>query len=220
MASILLMTEINGGGYHNVFSGNQPTLPERYDAKSKGLSVRPESIPVELFSGQHYTGDKLTIIRQGGCDDLSTCMPNVGNWSNRIRSIRFPNATEIATREGGVELSPLIYEGEVGTLRLHMPDGIQYDSYSPSSDVSDFDGMVCELINPDRSDLETISDCAGQDTRCIASLSSYPYQMNVENAVSSKDGYNRAIKCRNDVIEATFYSDYVLICAPYILCKA
>jgi len=63
-------------------------------------------------------------------------------------------------------------------------------------------------------------DCAGEWTQCISRLSSFPYQMAVRYASSAQHGHMLAQKCRNDVIDTTWYDRPVLICAPYSFCTA
>jgi hypothetical protein len=85
--TMILMTEKNGGGDHWFMRYSFPTLPSAIDAKAQSVSViRP---PVALYEQPHYGGQALVIARAGGCDDLATCVPSAGNWSNRIRSVRF-----------------------------------------------------------------------------------------------------------------------------------
>lgn len=93
----------------------------------------------------------------------------------------------------------------------HAPGGAP----EPSDGSCDLESM--ELIQHGKEQLGT---CAGEWTRCRARLSNYPFHMTVRNAQNSQHGYKLATKCRSDVIDATYYSNALLICAPYIACNA
>lgn len=62
--------------------------------------------------------------------------------------------------------------------------------------------------------------CVGEITRATARLSKYPFKMSVRGANSATDAYQRAKKCRSDVIDATYYSTPHKICTPYVACNA
>jgi len=97
------MSEKNGsGGVHWSTSTDAPTLPAKIDAKAQALSVIGP--PVAFFEQPNYQGQALVITRAGGCSDLATCVPSAGNWSNRIRSVKFINAPA-SILKGGVELT-------------------------------------------------------------------------------------------------------------------
>lgn len=67
---------------------------------------------------------------------------------------------------------------------------------------------------------DTRTACAGEWTRCISRIRAHPYQMTIRNARDLQHGHQLAHKCRDDVIDTTWYSSSVLICAPYIACNA
>ena len=86
-----------------------PTLPSAIDAKAQSVSViRP---PVALYEQPHYGGQALVIAGAGGCDDLATGVLSAGNWSNRIRSVRFLRSDD-----------PLLQQSQ--TLIFHPPSQV------------------------------------------------------------------------------------------------
>ena len=104
--SIVLMSEKNGGGDHwFVRSYDGPTLPPTIDAKAQSLSVIGP--PVALYEQPHYGGQALVITSAGGCDDLATCVPSAGNWSNRIRSVRFLRSDDPLLQQGQTISDPV-----------------------------------------------------------------------------------------------------------------
>lgn len=105
--SILLFTEINDQGQRKRFHGNNATLPSEFDAKAKSMAVA--RVPMNIYEGQNYTGTYVTIIQAGGCRNLATCLPQFGNWSNRIRSVAF-YANSAALIE---PVSPSFRDGEI-----------------------------------------------------------------------------------------------------------
>jgi hypothetical protein len=96
--SILLTTQPNGGGASWVGTQNTPVLPPNIDAKAQTLSVIGP--PIAVYDGQNYTGQRLTLINSGGCNNLANCMPNAGNWANRIRSVQFLSANDPLAANG------------------------------------------------------------------------------------------------------------------------
>jgi hypothetical protein len=102
---MVLMSEKNGGGDHWFGRYDFPTLPPTIDAKAQGLSVIGP--PVALYEQPHYGGQALVITRAEGCDDLATCVPSAGNWSNRIRSVRFPRSGDPVLQQGQTLSDPV-----------------------------------------------------------------------------------------------------------------
>lgn len=74
------------------------------------------------------------------------------------------------------------------------------------------------IVEKNSEGLEVLLDCAGEWTRAIARIPEWPYQMTVVNATSPNDAWARARRCWPTVVETTFFSNPILICAPYKRC--
>jgi hypothetical protein len=104
--AMVLMSEKNGGGDHwSARTYDVPTLPPTIDAKAQSLSVLVP--PVALFEQPHYGGQALVITTAGGCGDLATCVPSAGNWSNRIRSVRYLRSGDPLLQQGQTLSDPV-----------------------------------------------------------------------------------------------------------------
>jgi hypothetical protein len=96
-----LFTQKDNNGQGLAIQTNTPILPPAYDAKAESLFVDLYAVPLYFFSGQNYTGQRITITQGGGSNDLST-LP--GNWSNKIRSVLFTRNLSSEEEDEGVQL--------------------------------------------------------------------------------------------------------------------
>lgn len=117
-------------------------------------------------------------------------------------------------------------EGKEKELRFLVPpeqEPVSSETYQESLSTLEStiqcDPSVVEEIQTGEAKIEGY-DCAGQWTQCISRIQSPPYQMNIQFASNAQHGHRLAQKCRDDVIDTTWFDRPVLICAPYVLCSA
>lgn len=123
---VLMFTTVAGAPPTEKWSTNvdAPTLPSHVDGKIKSISVG--EAPVYFFDQPNFGGQRLAIVRGGGCDDLSRCIPGAGNWSNRIRSIKFPTTAELSSSS----VSSFAFARPNQVTALDVPD---YNWYNGTS---------------------------------------------------------------------------------------